>query len=489
MRFIQDHLLSVIVFLPLCSALIARAFPRGEHTGVRAFALVVSLAGFALSLGMWSRFDPSRPTLQMVEQVSWIPSLGIYYAVGVDGLSLLLIVLTTFLAPLVVLSTYSSVSERVRESMVCLLLLQACMLGAFVATDLLLFYVFWQAMLIPMYFEIGVRGGRRRVYAPRKFVIYSMAGSLLMLLAIVCTVWTVKDAGGLTFEWAEIAIRLHHMQLGPLEKWLFLAFAVAFAIKVPLLPIEAPTGGSVILRGALLQLGIFGFLRYAFWLFPQAATPFLPMLAALAVLGILILIAQVTRRRFREPMSRVNQVLVMGSAVAAAGLIVAPPMGNAYPGGALIRPLAALGGMEPFHEVFAVFAVVAGMGVLFAAVCLLRTVQRIFFVASKRPENLRDGLVLAPLGFVAVALAVYPQPFLDVINPSVTHYAQEFRAHLELPPLPKTDAAQRSAMRTLPALPGHAMDAAPVNHELYQMQNSLPWRARRPGAASAGGSP
>ena len=169
MNLVQEHILTAIVMLPLVGALIALAFPKGEHTGVRGFAMAVTLLNFALSLWMWSQFKPYELGLQFAEHVPWIPSFGISYSVGLDAMALLLVVLTTFLAPIVILSTYSSVTERAREYMVCMLILQTGMLGAFVATDLFLFYVFWEAMLIPMYFLIGVWGGRRRIYAAIKF--------------------------------------------------------------------------------------------------------------------------------------------------------------------------------------------------------------------------------------------------------------------------------------------------------------------------------
>jgi NADH-quinone oxidoreductase subunit M len=296
MNLLTDHLLSVLVFLPLVGALFLLAFPPDQHAGARGFALGVSLVDFVLSLWMWRRFDPTQMSLQLAEDLTWIPSWGIRYSVGVDGIALLLMVMTTLLAPLVILSTVSSVSERIREYLVCVLMLQTAMLGAFVATDLFLFYVFWEAMLIPMYFLVGIWGGKRRIYAALKFFLYTMAGSLLMLVAILYAVWSVKDMGGLTFSWVEVTGRLRAADLGGAESWLFAAFALAFAIKVPMFPfhtwlpdahVEAPTGGSVILAGVMLKLGTFGFLRYALWLFPHAAALMLPTLAVLATIGIL----------------------------------------------------------------------------------------------------------------------------------------------------------------------------------------------------------
>lgn len=292
-----DHILSLLVFVPLLGSILCLIFPRGEAHGVRGFALAVTVIDFGLAIWAWSRFDTSSAAMQLVESTEWIPSWGISYQVGVDGLSLLLIVLTCALSPLVVLSTYSAVKTQEREYLLCLLFLQTGILGAFVALDLFLFYVFWEVMLVPMCFLIGIWGGPRRVYAAVKFFLYTMAGSVLMLVAILYTVFAVKPAeAALTFSWSEVAERLSHTSLGSTELWLFAAFALAFAIKVPCFPfhtwlpdahVEAPTGGSVILAGVLLKLGTYGFLRYAFYLFPRAAGQCLPFLAALAVIGII----------------------------------------------------------------------------------------------------------------------------------------------------------------------------------------------------------
>ena len=296
MSFLAEHLLSLVIFLPLAGALLGLSFPRHEHSGVRGFAMAVTLGDLLLALWMWWRFDPSQAGLQLVERAAWIPSLGVGYAVAVDGLSVLLVVLTTLLAPLVILSTYRSVGQRIREYVVCLLLLQTGMLGAFLAVDLFLFYVFWELLLIPMVFLIGVWGSSRRTYAALKFFLYTMAGSLLMLVAILYVVWAVREPGGITFDWLEVSQRLGRVDLGGAEPWLFWAFTLAFAIKVPLFPlhtwlpdahVEAPTGGSVVLAGVLLKLGTFGLLRYSFWLFPDAAVEAVPAVALLAVIGII----------------------------------------------------------------------------------------------------------------------------------------------------------------------------------------------------------
>ena len=296
MSFIESHLLSAIVFLPLIGAIILLTFPRHESAGARGFALAVGLLDLGLAAWMCGRFDPSLTGIQLREMNEWIPSLGISYAVGVDGIAVLLVVLTTFLAPIVILSTYSSVSERIRDYLICLLALQTGMLGVFLATDLFLFYVFWEVILVPMYFLIGLWGGHQRIHATLKFFLYTMSGSLLMLVAILYCVWAVRHDGGLTFSFVDVAERLTRRPLGAASGWLFLAFALAFAIKVPMFPfhtwlpeahVEAPTGGSVILAGVLLKLGTFGFLRYAMWLFPRTAADFMPAIGLLAVVGII----------------------------------------------------------------------------------------------------------------------------------------------------------------------------------------------------------
>jgi NADH-quinone oxidoreductase subunit M len=230
--------------------------------------------------------------MQFVERLPWIPAYGIQYIVGIDGISLFLVLLTTVLMPIAILASWS-IHDRIKEYLIAMLLLQTGMLGAFVALDLFLFYVFWEVMLVPMYFLIGVWGGTRRIYAALKFVIYTMAGSLLMLVAIIyLAARHAEFEQVLTFD----LLKLYGMRL-PFEEqiWLFLAFGLSFAIKVPLFPfhtwlpdahVEAPTAGSVILAGVLLKLGTYGFLRFAMPLFPAAATAAAPVIIVLAVIGI-----------------------------------------------------------------------------------------------------------------------------------------------------------------------------------------------------------
>jgi NADH-quinone oxidoreductase subunit M len=292
-------LLSTIVFLPLVGAvLVLLAGGRGdrpEREGtVRTLALVVSLVAFAATLFLWWRFNPADPEFQFVENRTWLPQFGISYRLGVDGISLFLIVLTGFLTPLALLSSWQSVHKSVKLFSFFLLALESAMLGVFVATDLFLFYIFWDAVLIPMYFLIGIWGYERRIYAAVKFILYTMVGSILMLVAIIGLSYVHQSATGTqTFNLFD----LYGTTLSwPMEKWFFLAFALAFLIKVPLFPfhtwlpdahVEAPTAGSVILAGVMLKMGTYGLLRFAFPLFPNAAHYFAPYIAALAVVGII----------------------------------------------------------------------------------------------------------------------------------------------------------------------------------------------------------
>jgi NADH-quinone oxidoreductase subunit M len=289
-------ILTSLIALPIVGALFL-LFVRDEERNqglIRKSALAVSLLVFAETVLLWSRFDPTSADFQFVERYRWIPAFGIDYAIGVDGISLLLLVLTGFLTPVALLSAWESVHHKTRAFCMVILLLESAMLGVFVSIDLFLFYVFWDAMLIPMYFLIGIWGYERRIYAAVKFILYTMGGSVLMLLAIVgLAVLYNSVAGGYSFD----LLKLYEMEIpAHLQFWFFLAFALAFAVKVPLFPfhtwlpdahVEAPTAGSIILAGVLLKMGTYGLVRFAFPLFPDAAVFFAPYLAVLAVIGII----------------------------------------------------------------------------------------------------------------------------------------------------------------------------------------------------------
>ncbi len=286
-------LLSLLVLLPLVGGVAVLAIGRGREGFARHIALLASLVTFVISLIVWVRFDATSAAYQFVERYTWLPDFGISYHIGVDGISLLLVVLTTFLTPISLLCAWESIETRVREFAFFMLALEAAMIGVFVSIDLFLFYLFWDAMLIPMYFLIGVWGYDRRIYAAVKFILYTMTGSVLMLIAIIWIAYHHQSVQGVpSFDLVDlVALDIP----AALQTWLFLAFAVAFAIKVPLFPfhtwlpdahVEAPTAGSVILAGVLLKMGTYGLLRFAFPLFPEAAMTFAPYVAILAVVGI-----------------------------------------------------------------------------------------------------------------------------------------------------------------------------------------------------------
>jgi len=289
-------ILTSLVALPVAGAILL-LFVRGDEEQsapfARRIALIVSLLVFAETLLLWMRFDVASGNFQFVERHAWIPAFGIEYFVGVDGISLLLLVLTGFLTPLALLGSWESVHKQTKTFCIFVLLLESAMMGVFISLDLFLFYIFWDAMLVPMYFLIGIWGYERRIYAAIKFILYTMAGSVLMLLAILGLAYMHYTAtGAYSFD----LLKLYDMQV-PMHTqfWFFLAFALAFAIKVPLFPfhtwlpdahVEAPTAGSVILAGVMLKMGTYGLVRFAFPLFPEAAQFFAPWLALLAVIGI-----------------------------------------------------------------------------------------------------------------------------------------------------------------------------------------------------------
>jgi NADH-quinone oxidoreductase subunit M len=283
--------LTLLTFFPLVGIIILLFIPNDQKNMLRWVTLGTTIVTFLLSLWVLSLFDPSNPDLQLEARYDWIQVAGwnIQYYLGVDGLSILLVLLTTFLTPISILSTWTAVEDRVKDFMLFFLLLEIGMMGVFLAQDLFLFYIFWEFTLVPMYFLIGIWGGPRRIYAAIKFFLYTMAGSILMLLAII---WLGIYGG--TFSVPELIAQGNIP--ANVQTWLFLAFAAAFAIKVPMWPlhswlpdahVEAPTAGSVILAGVLLKMGTYGFLRFNIPLFPQASIQAAPWIALLATIGII----------------------------------------------------------------------------------------------------------------------------------------------------------------------------------------------------------
>ncbi len=290
----QGYLLTVLTFFPLLGTFALLLLKGDDHVWIRRLTLVTSVIEFILSLLLLRSFDLGIGSYQLQEIYDWIPSLHIHYHMGIDGISLFLVILTTFLTPLAVLCSWNSIHEHVKEFFAMLLVLEMGMVGVFCALDLFLFFLFWEVMLIPMYFLIGIWGHGRKVYAALKFILYTMLGSILMLVAIL---WLSRVSG--TFDLVAIQSMLSSGQISlswHTELLMFLAFMLAFAIKVPLFPLhtwlpdahtEAPTAGSVILAGVLLKMGTYGMLRFCLPLFPEAAHRAAPVIAVLAIIGII----------------------------------------------------------------------------------------------------------------------------------------------------------------------------------------------------------
>ena len=287
-------ILSLVTFIPLAGGILLIFIHRDRKDLLRFLSLGIALITFILSLALYFNFNAQTPDPQFVEKSAWL-GRGIDYHIGIDGISLFLVLLTTFLMPIAILSSWKHIQKRVKEYLIFMLLLETGIIGVFVSLNLFLFYVFWEAMLIPMYFLIGIWGGRRRIYATLKYVLFTMLGSLLMLVAIFFLYSIYHKATGVySFNLFDY---YNNLVLNPnIQIWLFLAFALAFAIKVPMFPfhtwlpdahVEAPTAGSVILAAVLLKMGAYGFLRFAIPLFPNAVMKFLPILTVLCLIGII----------------------------------------------------------------------------------------------------------------------------------------------------------------------------------------------------------
>jgi NADH-quinone oxidoreductase subunit M len=318
----MSHYLSLVLFLPLVGALLVLLTPKQNENAIRWVANIFMLVGFIISVPLWFQYNPQNPEFQFVERMPWIPSVGAEYFLGVDGFSALLILLTTLIGVIATLSSWSAITERVKEYYVFLLVLQTGMLGAFMSLDFLLFFLFWEVMLVPMYFLIGIWGSANRLYSAIKFFLYTLVGSVVMLLGILALYFYHHSVTGVytfdvtAFQKANIPYNL--------QWWVFLAFFLGFAIKVPMFPFhtwlpdahtDAPTAGSVILAAVLLKMGTYGFIRFSLPILPEATRNFVPAVAFLCIVGIvygaLVALAQKDWKRLVAYSSVSHMAMVM----------------------------------------------------------------------------------------------------------------------------------------------------------------------------------
>src|SRR6516165_6405264 len=318
----MDHYLSLILFTPLFGALVLLLVDKENTNAIRWIANVVALIGFVISVPLWFWYNPQSGDFQFVERLPWIPSIGAEYFLGVDGLSTLLILLTTLMGTIAVLSSWTAITERVKEYYIFMLVLQTGMLGAFMSLDFLLFFLFWEVMLVPMYFLIGIWGSSNRLYSAIKFFLYTLVGSVVMLLGILALYFAFHAQTGVyTFDVTQFQKAGFDTTL---QWWVFLAFFLGFAIKVPMFPFhtwlpdahtDAPTAGSVILAAVLLKMGTYGFVRFSLPILPSDARYFVPMMVLLSIVGIvygaLVALAQKDWKRLVAYSSVSHMAMVM----------------------------------------------------------------------------------------------------------------------------------------------------------------------------------
>ena len=488
-------ILSTVTFLPLIGVAMILIVRNDDHIArqnIRYIALITTLVTFILSLGIWINFDNASASFQMKEELEWFSGSGIAYRMGVDGISMLFIILTTFLMPLCILASWVSVQNRVKEYMIAFLVLETLVIGVFSSLDIVLFYVFFEAGLIPMFIIIGVWGGKRRIYASFKFFLYTLLGSVLMLLAIMAMYW---DAGSTNIE-----VLLAHQFPAEMQTWLWFAFFASFAVKMPMWPVhtwlpdahvEAPTAGSVILAGILLKLGGYGFLRFSLPMFPLASADFAPFVFTLSVIAIVYTSLVALMQHDIKKLIAYSSVAHMGYVTM--GIFAANEQGiqggifqmlsHGLVSGALFlcvgvvydrmhtREISAYGGLVsrmPFYAVvFLLFtmanvglpgtsgfvgefmtlmgafkantwvALIATTGVILSAAYALWLYRRVVFGGLEKESlkqildmTLREKVIIAPLVIFTIFFGVYPAPVFDVTAASVDNLIQGYEAAL-----------------------------------------------------------